>query len=160
MICQKCNGEYIDSAKFCPNCGEPNAYVAPEMTYAAPEMTYATQNAYGTDATMYQQPQQVQYPVNTYVQPVPAAPGNAVQANPYDESSILLNIISFFKPFIGLILYLSWSKEYPKRAKGVGVAALVGVALKFFGFLTAGILAATVFSPFIVDLIEEIMWYF
>lgn len=82
------------------------------------------------------------------------------QNNPYDVPSVLLNIICFFKPFIGLILYLSWKMEYPKKAKGVGMAALIGVILRLFGFLILVLLGATLFAPYIAEIIEEIMWYF
>lgn len=149
MICRKCNGEYADFAKFCPHCGAVNEI-------ATVEVGDVNQNAQSADAA-YQQPQYQPY---TYVQQPAAVPDNAVQNNPYDVPSVLLNIICFFKPFIGLVLYLSWQMEYPKRAKGVGLAALIGVVLRFFGILAFVLLGATIFAPYIVELIEEIMWYF
>ena len=36
------------------------------------------------------------------------------------------NVLSFFFPLVGLILYLVWNNEYPKRAKGCGKWALIG----------------------------------
>jgi len=43
-----------------------------------------------------------------------------------DEPSIGLNILSFFIPLLGLILYLVWMSTTPKRAKSVGKSALIG----------------------------------
>ena len=167
MVCKKCNTEYSDSAKFCPHCGKVNDVAA--------DAAHQTQYAYSTD-TSYQQPQQlqqqpqqqprkaVQQPqqpaaVNTYTQPeAPAAAPGGLQPSPFDGTSILLCIISFFEPFVGLILYLSWYKEYPKRAKGVGLAALIRVILVVLFGLVGIILAATVFAPIVAEVAEEIIY--
>ena len=113
MVCKKCNTEYSDSAKFCPHCGKVNDVAA--------DAAHQTQYAYSTE-TSYQQPQQLQQQPqqpaavnnNTYTQPAqpvqPAPPVSApadLQPSPFDGTSILLCIISFFEPFVGLILYLS-----------------------------------------------------
>ncbi|MEG0367354.1 MAG: zinc ribbon domain-containing protein [Coprobacillus sp.] len=34
-----------------------------------------------------------------------------------DESSVGFALLSFFVPVVGLVLYLVWNKEYPKKAK-------------------------------------------
>lgn len=145
MVCSKCNSTLDDTSKFCPVCG--SATEVPQNTYEG-EVQH--------NQPVYQPAYQPQY---QYQMPVPPV-GNNAQGNPYDVPSVLLNIISFFRPFIGLILFLSWKMEYPKKAKGVGVAALVGVILKFLGIFATVILAATIFSPFIYEIAEEIMWYF
>lgn len=44
-----------------------------------------------------------------------------------DESSVGYAILCFFFPIIGLILYLVWKDDYPKRAKSCGKGALVAV---------------------------------
>ena len=130
MICNKCNKEFDSASKFCPYCGTPNE----PAEKAAPA---------------YQPPQQP-----AYVQPVAAA-----NENPYDIPSVLLGIFSFFDPFLGLILYLSWYREYPRRAKSVGIAALVSVIIKVVFFIIAVILAFTVFLGVFEELFEEIFWY-
>ncbi len=38
-----------------------------------------------------------------------------------------LNVLSFFIPLVGLILYLIWMTDYPIRAKGCGKWALISV---------------------------------
>ena len=44
-----------------------------------------------------------------------------------DKSSLGLNILSFFIPIIGLILYVTLKKEQPVKAKNCGKSALIGV---------------------------------
>lgn len=46
-----------------------------------------------------------------------------------DDNSPGFNILSFFIPIVGLILYLVWNKEQPIKAKGVGVSAIAGFVL-------------------------------
>lgn len=44
-----------------------------------------------------------------------------------DKSNVGLNIVSFFIPLIGLILYLALKKDTPIKAKSCGKSALFGV---------------------------------
>lgn len=46
-----------------------------------------------------------------------------------DKNSVGFNILSFFFPLVGLILYIVWKKETPIKAKGCGIWALVGFIL-------------------------------
>ena len=43
-----------------------------------------------------------------------------------DVENVGLNVLSFFIPLVGLILYCCWRKETPKKANGVGKWALIG----------------------------------
>ena len=65
-----------------------------------------------------------------------------------DNGGCLWNIIGFFVPIVGLILWLVWRTEKPKTAKAVGIGALISAcisvgiyvlifALSIFGFLFA-----------------------
>ncbi len=36
-------------------------------------------------------------------------------------------VLGFFIPIVGLILFLLWKDEYPKRSKSAGIGALVSV---------------------------------
>lgn len=38
-------------------------------------------------------------------------------------------VLGFFIPLVGLILFLVWKKDYPKKAKGAGIGALIGFVL-------------------------------
>lgn len=47
-----------------------------------------------------------------------------------DKKSTGLNILSFFIPLVGLILYLTQKDQTPIKAKGCGKAALIGFILQ------------------------------
>lgn len=49
--------------------------------------------------------------------------------NPDDGSSFGYALLSFFVPIIGLVLFIVWNKEYPKRAKSCLHGIIVGVVL-------------------------------
>ncbi len=61
--------------------------------------------------------------------------GNVVnpQSNPEDASSVGFNILSFFIPLVGLILFAVWNSSMPKKAKGCGKWALIGFILGIVG---------------------------
>ena len=43
-----------------------------------------------------------------------------------DKPSVLFNILAFFVPIVGLILFLTMKDETPKKAKSIGISALIG----------------------------------
>lgn len=69
-------------------------------------------------------------PANNY-NPAPQKPG--------DGPSVLGIILGFLFPIVGLILYLVWKPDYPRKAKSAGVAALVsmGIVLLYYIFAIA-----------------------
>lgn len=69
-----------------------------------------------------------QAPVNENPQPQYQQPPYPYppQVNPNDKKSTGLNIISFFIPLVGLILYLTQKDQTPIKAKACGKAALIG----------------------------------
>ena len=48
-----------------------------------------------------------------------------------DENSPGLNVLSFFIPLVGFILYFVYKSEKPKRAKGCGKWALISFITTF-----------------------------
>ena len=46
-----------------------------------------------------------------------------------DSDSVGWGILGFLLPLVGFILWLVWKDEYPKKAKSVGIGALVSVIL-------------------------------
>jgi len=64
----------------------------------------------------------------------------------YDEKNVLLNIVSFLLPPIGLLLYLYFKKDnkYPQKASSIGRWALAGlgvwVVLILFSMYSASLL--------------------
>lgn len=67
-----------------------------------------------------------------------------------DKPNIGLNIVSFLWPIIGLIFYIVFDKETPKRAKDCGKWALIGfivqVLLVILIFVVVGIGTAAAVS--------------
>lgn len=65
------------------------------------------------------------------------------------ESTVGYAILGFFVPIIGLILFLLWNDEYPRRAKSAGKGALISVIVSvitsiivfglYFAFIAAAI---------------------
>ena len=53
--------------------------------------------------------------------------GKCPACNYQDKNNIGFNILSFFFPLIGLVLYILWTDEHPVKAKGCGKAALASV---------------------------------
>lgn len=49
--------------------------------------------------------------------------------SPDDAPSFLWGLLCCLIPILGLILYLVWRKEYPKRANSCGSGAIIGFAL-------------------------------
>lgn len=47
-----------------------------------------------------------------------------------DAASVGFNVLSFFFPIVGLILFCVWHGNYPKRSHGIGIWALVGVGVR------------------------------
>ncbi len=44
-----------------------------------------------------------------------------------DKSSFWFGLLSFFFPIVGLILFLVWKDNLPKRARSAGIGAIIGV---------------------------------
>ncbi|MEG0367357.1 MAG: zinc ribbon domain-containing protein [Coprobacillus sp.] len=48
-----------------------------------------------------------------------------------DESSIGFAFLSFFIPIVGIVLYIVWNKEYPKKAKSCLKGFIVSIVFYF-----------------------------
>lgn len=109
MFCRNCGAELQNGV--CPACGcrEPSAPAEP----AAPQG--AEPNPAGQPAPGYVPPA---------AQPYAYAQGAVPPAE--DKKSAGLNVLSFFFPLVGLILYLTTKSEKPVRAKSMGKSALAG----------------------------------
>ena len=62
--------------------------------------------------------------------------------NTQDANNVGLNVLSFFFPIVGLILYLVWKDQYPIKAKGCGkfalISAIVSAVLTFVSYALLG----------------------
>lgn len=119
--CSQCGKELVQGAKFCQSCGAPVESVA------------AAGASGGSSAGNYQQ--QNAQPNYNYVE--------------QDIPSTGLNVLAFFLPLVGLILYLVYVDSTPRRAKDIGKFALigfgVGVALGVIGAIIQGVVLASLF---------------
>ncbi|MEG0452907.1 MAG: zinc ribbon domain-containing protein [Coprobacillus sp.] len=106
MYCKKC-GKEIDEVKFCPYCGAEQTSTQTEGT----NQGYQPINQEPYQQQSYQQSYQGQNYRND------------------DESHFGFAVLSFFIPIVGLVLYLVWNKEYPKKAGSCLKGLLTGVVL-------------------------------
>lgn len=106
MFCKNCGNQIADEALFCPSCGTQQR----ESQQTASSVPPANRS-YQTP------PQQPQY--------TPAKPCAA----PDDAPSGAFGFLCFLFPIVGLILFLVWHNEYPKKAKSCGTGAIVGVCV-------------------------------
>lgn len=80
--------------------------------------------------------------------PVAEMPGTVSAES--DKPSTGLNILSFFIPLVGLILYLTQKNQYPVKAKALGKWALIG-------WIT-GIVLTIVYTVFISTMFASLMY--
>ena len=73
--------------------------------------------------------------------------GNKIQTAE-DGKNVGYNVLSFFVPVVGLILWLLWKDEYPIRAKSCGKSALISVilAVVFYVLLIVAMIGFTALS--------------
>lgn len=113
MFCSSCGKQVEDGYNNCPYCG------APLMTVEDNQNQGYYSNHQADNFNSSQNYQQQYY--NTA---------------PNDESSIGFAILSFFVPLVGLILYLCWNSEKPKRAKSCAKGAIIGFVVSLvLGFV-------------------------
>lgn len=74
-----------------------------------------------------------------------------------DKSSFWFGLLSFFFPIVGLILFIIWKDNMPKRAKSAGIGAIIGVIagivlsillsvlISALGFMMSGIIAESTY---------------
>lgn len=55
--------------------------------------------------------------------------GTPTQAQVEDKPDTAMNVLAFFIPLVGLILYLVYRDRQPRRAKGIGKFALIGLSV-------------------------------
>jgi len=66
------------------------------------------------------------------------------ETNSEDKPNTGLNILALFFPIVGLVLYFTWKKDYPNKAKSILIFTLIGwgigIALNIFtGVFTTAI---------------------
>ncbi|MBR3816164.1 MAG: hypothetical protein IKJ27_05535 [Clostridia bacterium] len=153
MTCPRCGNIMNEGARFCDSCGfavnEENTKV--QSSVQQPEAQYnpyAQQNPYAQpQQNPYAQPQQnFNQPPYGYAQ----QPYGQPNYNPYgfctppvvDKPDTAINVISFFVPLVGLIMYLVERDTKPVKAKAAlkwsliswGVSAVLVILYFVFVF--------------------------
>lgn len=115
MYCSHCNNFIPQGSAVCPTCGAPVQAPPAGNGY---QQNMNQNNGYQQQPGGYQQ-QPYQQPYNQYQQPY-----GGYNANP-DVPSTGFNVLGFFFPIVGLILYLVWKDQTPNKAKAIGKSALI-----------------------------------
>ena len=77
-----------------------------------------------------------------------------------DNPNLLLNVICFFFPYIGLIVYLVTKDATPKKARSLGKASVAGGIMYLVGFVLLNVVVWRVLSPIHDDMsrtVDEMM---
>ena len=115
-FCSVCGTELPSDAMFCSVCGTKRVVPAQNAQPAYQQPAYrqgAQQYTVAQPADAYQ-PDYAQY---GYQQP---------NYMPDDQPSSGMNLLGFFFPGVGLILYLVWRNQYPIKAKAIGKKSIIG----------------------------------
>ena len=104
MFCQSCGGKLKEGAQFCASCGSSVA---------------------GGTSNSYTPP-----PVQNNTQFSQSNQMSSVQTE--DKQSAGFNFLSVLFPIIGFILFFTWKKSTPIKAKGVLSSAFIGLAIEVF----------------------------
>ena len=145
MYCRFCGKQIGDDARFCPHCGKEQANAsAAGGQNVPPDMNAGGQNV----------------PPYNGMPPYPYGPKEVTPPSPWWA------VLGFFLPVVGLILFLVWHDEYPKRAALCGKGALIcvivaaGIAvLCLIGGLIIGIVAFGGFFDTIKETVETVSVY-
>lgn len=117
MYCRNCGALNADTSKYCESCGEKlndNTESGMPVEQEAPAISEQTLSE---DAPVINQTTKEDAP--TTIQSEPSQ----------DASSVGLGILCFFFPVVGLVLFLVWRENLPKRAKSCGIGALIGAGV-------------------------------
>lgn len=127
--CKDCGAMVSDQASACPKCGAPIEPAANGQQYQQPYQQQYQQP--------YQQPYQQQYQQPAYQQ---VAPNQPYQAPVNDTPNAGLNVLSFFFPLVGWILWGVNHQTKPNSARACAKWAWIGFAVAFVCSILYGVL--------------------
>ena len=125
MFCRECGKMIQEGAKFCTGCG---AKVVPINNISKIENNNVENN------------EKIEVNDNNVIK-------ETVSEKIEDKNSIGMNILAFFIPVVGLILFLCWRERFPKKSKNIGICALIGYILRIFASLVVSIWLFTAYIP-------------
>ena len=120
MFCTNCGYKLPQGANFCSECGA--AVAAGEYQKDSPNVENAKESSQ-TDSYFDNKT----YDRGNFSYPKDYKASHADSDS--GENTFAYALLGFFMPIIGLILYIFWMRDYPKRAKSAGKGALISVIL-------------------------------
>ncbi|MGL4484549.1 MAG: hypothetical protein ACRCUS_06320 [Anaerovoracaceae bacterium] len=162
--CKECGKEISEQALACPSCGCPNLAEEKEKRELNTE---ANQSVVSDIAEKDQQKEKLENEIvvdeevvqqidETYIQNqnngniVKDVPGAVAAKKPIGWA-----VLSFLLPIVGLILFLKWRKNESKKAKWVGVSAIIGIA-SFFAIIGLALNQTTANQPWKTISVEDV----
>lgn len=140
MICPKCGNNVDDNMRFCGACGT--------------DVKASEQQAQSQQYGYYEQKQQ--YNPNYSNQNYNQYNGyNQNNPQPVDKPETLLNVLSFFFPIVGIILYFIERDTKPVRAKAALKWSLISI-----GVSVAFVVLWILLVPIFVFSVDSAMTYF
>ena len=118
ITCPECGAKVSDQAVACPKCGSPLNSVPSQRT---------TQHG-----SAYQQP--------AYQQVAPVHQQVIQRTNPSDVPNGGLNVLSFFFPLVGFILWGVFKRDTPIKAKSCAKWAWISIAITFVLYVIYGVI--------------------
>lgn len=108
----------------CPHCGAPLGENATVCTYCGSKIT-KTEDLFEKEGQFFTQTQNnVNYSSSTQ---------STQNEDDNDRRSVLLNLIGFLFPVIGLIIYLRYKRTRPVLAESLKVWIIIGFAREIIG---------------------------
>lgn len=128
MFCGECGKKIKEGSKFCTGCGTK---VEPISTVNTPVMNQETIEIKDNkiEEVMVEEKKEDNNNNNTNNTYTNNSNQNTNYNVKEDKSSIWFNILAFFVPIVGLILFITMKNETPKKAKAIGISALIGYIL-------------------------------
>lgn len=123
--CYECGEMISDRAPTCPKCGAPQV-IAKTLVHCRECGELISENAKTCPSCGAPQG------LRTYYS----------SSNTVDEPNVVLNVLSFLIPLVGLILYLVYQDKFPIKAKECGKWALIGFIVSLVISILIGIFAA------------------
>ena len=142
MFCKECGKKVEDGNKFCTGCGRR---IEPISTY-----TISNNEELYINRKENSNIQNINYNNQNY------SNQNVNYVAKEDKPSILLNIVSFFIPIVGLILFLTMRNETPKKAKSIGITALIGY---IFSIIVSVLLVIFFQAIFFINQVDDDYYY-
>ena len=133
MFCNKCGNQLLEGAQFCNKCGAsmaPAAEIPPQP---------------------YQQQPYPQQPYPPQQVPPQPYPGQPYQQQPYytpppveDVPNTGMNVLSFFIPLVGFIMYATTHQQTPVKAKAMLKMAIIGLCVSVGVGILFGVLGVLI----------------